>query len=1572
MRVPFRQGIVYAPPNFVSLAANNSVNISLALGETVAINFADGMSANYLVSESKTVYGAWAGPFLRGKNYWLYWDIDVITAEKTYGYTTLDPVAGPTAPASPNHGQHWFDTTKYVMFEYNAVSARWQRKIRVFACKLFDGVQFVSVSINSPAFIGTQIGDASDIVAGSLVYDNSGSVLKKGDGTFFTTEDVVTTGLGSSALVKLENAVLTAQAAAPIPRYSVVRFVDFNKVVPATNMLTDPGIYGVVEQAAGVGDVVSVIIEGVLYTPDWDLQIDAQINDLVYVNATGELTLIPQPTQIVGVVSGPNSVLLTNMLVDAIGYIDAAVTITSPSHGVIITGVDGPKSASFNVTLEGDLLALENLTDIGVAHRDGDGIWSAGLIDLQQTVENILPVANGGTGADTLVGYVKANGITPFTSTLLIPGGDVDGDITGNADNVTGIVAIAHGGTGANTTEDAINNLLPAQAAGMMLTSNGNTVEWKIINPGTVVSVDAVTTSAGLSVTGGPITSSGAFNIELTGSLRSLGGLTSTGFLARDGAGNILTQIINSPNHTIEIGNVDGGVSGGVQLSLPVLTAPANYARVSVDEFGRTIGGDTTLDWYHITPNTIPTSIGGYGIVDAYTKTETAALTWNWTSITGAPTTVAGYGITNAYTKQETEALSWDWSKIVATPTTLAGYGITDSVKNAGGTTSVAVGASINKPAAGTAGRVYIDTTLRTLSVDNGATWANIGNTGTVTSVGVTSASTNLVVTSSPVTTAGTINLSLAGNLSAVSTLSSTGLVARRSNGNWVTRAVLGSLGSISVANSDADAGDIVLDLADAGTPGTYYGVTTDIKGRVISGTSSLAVPWANISNKPTTIAGYGITNAVDSSLLGVASGVATLDNLGKIPASQMPAIAITNTSVVASQSEMLALSAQVGDVAVRTDIMKTFILTDNNPSFLTSWQELVNGGSSGGVSYVDCLSDNTNIVITGGPVIDTGAFHIALTGNLGSASAINTSGVVKVASGSWTAGKLDLVTDVTNTLPVMFGGTGASNLVGYVKGNATSPFTSSATIPGADVDGDITGKSSNVTGTVAVINGGTGASSASQAIINLTPALPQSGGYLRTDGTSVTWATTLDGTTVAGIVPHAYDADALGGHAANEYPLVNGAGAMGTWGVDISGSAASLGGSLASLYPLADGTRANGTWNINIAGSAASLGGKAASEYALVDGSNTTGTWSINTTGSAGSVSGVVTIIHGGTGATSTAGAVNNLLGLGGNAGRFLTTDGSMVSWVEVNDSVAAYKLFNSGSVALAARNTASFDTVGFVLTDDETNLWTNITLHQNLNEVANGSWIGATSITTVGTITSGTWNGTTLAVANGGTGATDQPTAANNILPTQTNNSGKVLSTNGTNVSWATPTATFANVTAKPTTLSGYGITDAVASSHLTDYVLHLTASQNTWLDAVTVSSAEVNYLTGVTSAIQTQLGAKEATANKGANNGYAGLDATGKVPYAQVKGPVASTQVVAATAFYEYDSWADFGANYDAKTLLISVKVLDGDNTSPTYNMYINSEAVATVAVKDSRYIRVYNDFTASLTFHVSVRP
>lgn len=48
----------------------------------------------------------------------------------------------------------------------------------------------------------------------------------------------------------------------------------------------------------------------------------------------------------------------------------------------------------------------------------------------------------------------------------------------------------------------------------------------------------------------------------------------------------------------------------------------------------------------------------------------------------------------------------------------------------------------------------------------------------------------------------------------------------------------------------------------------------------------------------------------------------------------------------------------------------------------------------------------------------------------------------------------------------------------------------------------------------------------------------------------------------------------------------------------------------------------------------------------------------------------------------------------------------------------------------------------------------------------------------------------------------------------------------------------------------------------AHLANYDLHLTADQNTWLDGINASTAEVNWLVGVTSSVQDQINSKQAS--------------------------------------------------------------------------------------------------------------
>jgi hypothetical protein len=118
---------------------------------------------------------------------------------------------------------------------------------------------------------------------------------------------------------------------------------------------------------------------------------------------------------------------------------------------------------------------------------------------------------------------------------------------------------------------------------------------------------------------------------------------------------------------------------------------------------------------------------------------------------------------------------------------------------------------------------------------------------------------------------------------------------------------------------------------------GTVGGITQAMVGlSSVDNTRDLDKP---ISNSAQTALDTKI-NSIDKA---APNGVATLDVLGKIPNNQMPALRLSSTYVAANESAMLGLADAIqGDVAIRNDVNKTYILTDSNFGSTSSWIELL------------------------------------------------------------------------------------------------------------------------------------------------------------------------------------------------------------------------------------------------------------------------------------------------------------------------------------------------------------------------------------------------------------------------------------------------------------------------------------------------------------------------------------------------------------------------------------------------------------------------------------------------------
>jgi hypothetical protein len=179
-----------------------------------------------------------------------------------------------------------------------------------------------------------------------------------------------------------------------------------------------------------------------------------------------------------------------------------------------------------------------------------------------------------------------------------------------------------------------------------------------------------------------------------------------------------------------------------------------------------------------------------------------------------------------------------------------------------------------------------------------------------------------------------------------------------------------------------------------------------------------MAAPTASVALNAQKITGLADpTSAQDAVTLnyittqkGAVNGIASLDGTGLIPTNQLPALAITETFVVVSQAAMLALTAQTGDVAVRTDVNKSFILTASPATTLGNWQELLTptdsvlsvDGQTGAVSLSGTYLNATTGTLLGN--LAAGGFKVTGLGAPTSDADAATKVYVDAVAGSATA----------------------------------------------------------------------------------------------------------------------------------------------------------------------------------------------------------------------------------------------------------------------------------------------------------------------------------------------------------------------------------------------------------------------------------------------------------------------------------------------------------------------------------------------------------------------------------------
>lgn len=271
MIIDFRQGIIAYPTSsglqrFLEFS-DGFVGINAADGRT-DVTFANG-DENYLHNETTSISAAW-GPITPNVDAWLYWNLNGLTAQRTFGVTYVQPVVSSTVPPSPANDLHWFDTIHNIMRVYT--SGKWVTRIRTFACKINNATisPMGSGVINRP-FAGTQVGiQGVNIPVGRIIVDDQGQPIRKQNGQLFTTEDEFFINGSPINTIRLEANVFQAQAVENIAKYQPVKFVDFGKVALATyNDTYTTTIAMAMEDIIG-GDIGTLCMQGVISSPDWN------------------------------------------------------------------------------------------------------------------------------------------------------------------------------------------------------------------------------------------------------------------------------------------------------------------------------------------------------------------------------------------------------------------------------------------------------------------------------------------------------------------------------------------------------------------------------------------------------------------------------------------------------------------------------------------------------------------------------------------------------------------------------------------------------------------------------------------------------------------------------------------------------------------------------------------------------------------------------------------------------------------------------------------------------------------------------------------------------------------------------------------------------------------------------------------------------------------------------------------------------------------------------------------------------------------------------------------------------